>query len=138
MDGKMLIRIALACAIAAAPVRAELPEHYPMALSIDDNEVAQVRTDRDIRAALLKCHPPASCGSIYMERDPQIFYSANYEKGGYSISHRSGPPGPDWDARRIGKGNPTHFSTAEMIRITADYIEGRKTPFVRWKSSPLP
>jgi len=138
MEKKFLSSVALVGAFVAAPARTELPEHYPMALSIDDNEIGEVRTDRDIRAALAKCHPPKTCSSIYMERDPQIFYGANYEKGGYSISHRSGPPGPDWDARRIGKGNPTHFSTAEMIRITADYIEGRKTPFVRWKSTPLP
>jgi len=139
MNKQNLIKLALACAIAGTPARASVPEDdYPMALSIDDQEVGQVRTDRDIRAALAKCHPPKSCSSIYMERDPQIFFAANFERGGYSIGHRTGPPGPEFEARRKGKGNPTHFTTAEMIRITADYMEGRETPFVRWKSSPLP
>ena len=109
-----------------------------MMLSIDDKQVGEVLTDKDIRAALAKCDPPRSCSSIYMERDPQIFFAANYEEGGYTIGHRSGPPGPEWDAVRKGKGNATHFTAAEMITITADYIEGRKTPFVRWKSTPLP
>jgi hypothetical protein len=138
MNQQTLIKVALVCVIAGAPARAELPEHYPMALSIDDQEVGQVRTARDIRAAFAKCHPPKSCSSIYMERDPQIFFAANFERGGYTIGHRTGPPGPEFEARRKAKGNPTHFTTAEMIRITADYIEGRKTPFVRWKSTPLP
>ena len=123
---------------AAVPARAEVMDQYPMTLSIDDQVVGQMLTGRDIRAALAKCSPPATCSSIYMERDPQIFFGASYEDGGYTISHRTGPPGPEFDAIRVGKGNSTLFSTPEMIRITADYIEGRKTPFVRWKPTPLP
>ena len=133
-----VITVALMCVAAAVPARAETFDQFPMTLSIDDREVGKMLTDRDIRAALANCSPPATCASIYMERDPQIFFGASFEDGGYTISHRTGPPGPEFDAIRVGKGNATHFSTPEMIRITADYIEGRTTPFVRWKSTPLP
>ena len=138
MNHSSLTRFALLSVIVAMPARAETMDEYPMTLSIDDKEVGEVVTDKDIRAALAKCNPPVTCSSIYMERDPQIFFGAGFEKGGYTLSHRTGPPGPEFDAIRVGKGNATHFSVAEMIRITADYIEGRKTPFVRWKSTPLP
>lgn len=138
MGRRCVITYALICVAAAGPARAAAADEYPMTLSIDDQVVAQVVTDRDIRAALAKCNPPATCSSIYMERDPQIFFAASYEVGGYTIGHRSGPPGPEWDAMRKGNGNATHFTLPEMITITADYIEGRKTPFVRWKSTPLP
>ncbi len=138
MGWHRFINYALICAFAAVAARAEVEDQYPMTLSIDDSEVGQMLTARDIRSALAKCHPPSTCSAIYMERDPQIFFGANFEKGGYTIGHRTGPPGPEFDAIRKGKGNATHFSTSEMIRITADYIEGRKTPFVRWKSIPLP
>ena len=138
MGRRSVITVALIGVAAAVPARAAAADDYPMTLSIDDQVVGKVLTDRDIRAALAKCSPPATCSSIYMERDPQIFFGAGFERGGYTISHRTGPPGPEYDAIRVGKGNATHFSTSEMIRITADYIEGRKTPFVRWKSTPLP
>jgi hypothetical protein len=109
-----------------------------MMLTIDDRDVGKMANGKDIRRALAKCHPPKTCSYIYLHREPQIDYAANYEDGGYTISHRTGPPGPDFDALRIGKGSRDHFSTREMITITADYIDGRKTPVVKWKSSPLP
>jgi hypothetical protein len=42
-----------------------------------------------------------------------------------------------WDARRKGKGPASRFSAKEMITITANYIDGKETPFVRWKSKDL-
>jgi hypothetical protein len=108
-----------------------------MALTIDDREMGKVANGKDVRKALAKC-TPKTCNSVLLEREPQIDYAASYEKGGYTISHRTGPPGPEFDAMRKGKGSRDHFSTAEMIKITADYLDGRQTPFVHWKSSPLP
>jgi hypothetical protein len=109
-----------------------------MILTIDDRDVGKVSKGADIRRALAKCKPPRTCSSIYVHREPQIDYAANYEKGGYTIGHRTGPPGPEFDAQRKGKGSRDHFSTSEMITITADYMDGKQTSFVHWKSSPLP
>jgi hypothetical protein len=108
-----------------------------MALTIDDHEVAKVLTGQEAKLALARCNPPRTCRYVGLEREPQIFYAAVYERGGYTIEHRSGPPGPLWNARRKGRGSRDHFSTREMIAITADYLDGRKPPFVVWKSMSL-
>jgi hypothetical protein len=109
-----------------------------MMLTLGDREVGKVANGKDVRKALAKCNPPKTCSYVGLNRDPQIDYAATYEKGGYTIEHRTGPPGPLFDGMRKGKGSRDHFSTREMIEITADYLDGRQTPFVRWKSSPLP
>ena len=108
-----------------------------MTLTIDDRDVGTVRNGRDVRRALARCNPPRTCRYVGLERDPQINYAAEFERGGFSIVHRSGPPGPLWDAKRRVRGNLRQFSTREMIRITADYIDGKRSPFVRWKSKSL-
>jgi hypothetical protein len=108
-----------------------------MALGIDDRPEITVKHAAQIRRALAKCRPPTSCISVTLHREPQIDYGANFDGKGYTIAHRLGPPGPEMLARRKGKGDPTHFTTAEMITITADYIDGRDTPFVRWKPESL-
>ena len=109
-----------------------------MMLTVDDKDAGLVANGTEIRRALAQCNPPKTCSYVGLSRDPQIDYAATYEKGGYTIGHRTGPPGPLFDAKRVGKGSPDHFSTREMIDITANYIDGRKTAFVRWTSSPLP
>ena len=110
---------------------------YPMTLNIDDGSDITVRNGRQVARALARCRPPGSCRDVVMHREPQIDYAANFDGRGYTIVHRLGPPGPEMLARRRGKGNATHFTTAEMIRITSDYIDGRDTPFVRWKAQSL-
>ena len=109
-----------------------------MTLTIDDREVGKVANGRDVRRALAKCHPPKTCSYVGLEREPQIDYAATYERGGYTIGHRTGPPGPEFEAQRKGKGAREYFSTREMIAITANYMDGRDTPFVHWRSTPLP
>jgi hypothetical protein len=109
-----------------------------MMLTIDDKDVGLVGNGAEVRHALAHCNPPKTCSYVGLARDPQIDYAATYEKGGYTIGHRTGPPGPLFDARRIGKGSRDHFSTREMIGITSNYIDGRKTSFVHWISTPLP
>jgi hypothetical protein len=108
-----------------------------MMLTIDDQDVGYVATGADVRRALAQCDPPKSCNSIYLHREPQIDYGAGFENGGYTISHRTGPPGPEFDAKRKGTGSPDHFSTAEMVEITANYLDGRDTAYVEWASTPL-
>lgn len=127
--------VGILCILPTTGVAQELD--LPMTLTIDDREVGKVLTGKDVRRALLRCNPPKSCRYVGLEREPQIFYAAEFERGGYSIEHRSGPPGPLWDARRRGRGNPIRFSTREMIAITSDYLDGEKTTFVRWKSKDL-
>jgi len=127
---------AILCVSATASVAKEMD--LRMILTIDDRDVGKVNNGKDIRKALAKCNPPKTCSYVYLHREPQIDYAASYEKGGYTVGHRTGPPGPEFDAVRKGKGSRDHFSTKEMIEITADYMDGRDPPFVHWKSSPLP
>ena len=108
-----------------------------MTLTIDNREVGKVLTGREVRQALSTCNPPKSCKYVGLQREPQIYYAAQYEQGGYSIGHRSGPPGPLWNAARRGEGKPDRFSTSEMIALTADYLDSKDTSFVRWNSKDL-
>ena len=135
--GRGYVFLMLAASLAAAQSSAKDLD-LRMMLTIDDTEVGLVGSGAEIRHALGSCNPPRSCSYVGLNREPQIDYAATYEKGGYTIGHRTGPPGPLFDARRKGKGSRDHFSTKEMIAITANYIDGRKTSFVRWISSPLP
>jgi hypothetical protein len=109
-----------------------------MMVTIDDQDVGLVVNGADVRRALAQCDPPGKCSSVYLHREPQIDFAAMYEDGGYTISHRTGPPGPEFDAKRKGKGSPDHFSAAEMIEITANYLDGHETAYVDWASTPLP
>src|SRR5688500_16748067 len=97
----------LALMLMAAPTSAKTTDDYPMALSIDDRPSIEVTKGAEIRRAVARCRPPGSCASIGLEREPQIMYVANYERRGYTIEHRLGPPGPQMLARRRGKGDPT-------------------------------
>ena len=108
-----------------------------MTLTIDERQVGMVSTGRELRRALANCRPPTTCRYVGLDREPQIYYAAEYERGGYSIGHRSGPPGPLWDAERNGPGPAYRFTNKEMIAITADYLDGKKTRFVRWNSKDL-
>lgn len=130
-----LLAAALAAPTLSAPVAGVAD--LPMMLTIDGQEVEDVRTGGDVRRLLAHCRPPKTCERVGLEREKRIWYRARFQSDDFVIDHRSGPPGTVWDARRRGVGRSAHFSTREMIAITADYIEGKETRFVRWKSRDL-
>ena len=109
----------------------------PMMLTIDSQQIGEVRTGGDVRRLLAHCRPPKTCVRVSLERESQIWYRARFQSGDYVIDHRSGPPGPVWDARRKGSGRSAHFTKSEMVSITADFLDGKETRFVRWNSKDL-
>jgi hypothetical protein len=117
-------------AVAATPV-------YKMTLTIDDEDLAEVSTGVQANKYLAKCKPPKTCSNIYIHREPQIDFGANWEDGGYTVGHRTGPPGPEFEAQRKGKGDKTHFTLKELEVIVGNYLAGKQTPFVRWNAEPL-
>ena len=128
----------LAALCVPASLSASEGAELSMMLTIDEAEIGNVANGEDVRRALAKCDPPRTCGYVGLHREPQIDFAAVFEDGGYTIGHRTGPPGPEFDAKRKGTGAPDRFSIAEVIAITANYIDGRETDYVDWIGAPLP
>lgn len=111
----------------AAPAAAQ---PMPGMLSIDEGTPVRVASAAALRRALARCTRPNGCRSVYLETCQMCILSARAERGGFSITTRLGPPGPEFQLfdNRPGPAGTRSFVASEMIEIFAAYIAGDDDP----------
>ncbi len=115
--------------VIAAPVAAQ---PMPGSLSINDGELVRVTSAAAVRRALSRCGRAGACTGVYLETCQMCILSAQARRGGFAITSRLGPPGPEYDLydRRTGRARRRVFSAADMIAIFAAYVSGPEPRFV--------
>jgi hypothetical protein len=122
----------LVVAFALASAAAASAQAMPGMLSVNDGEAVRVASAAAVRRALARCARAGACASVYLETCSLCILSAEARRGGFAITSRLGPPGPEYDLfdRRTERARRRVFNAADMIAIFAGYISGPRPRFV--------
>jgi len=126
-----LMRLSL-LALALVTATAAAAQPMPGMLSINDGEPVRVASAAAVGRVLQRCARPNGCTSVYLETCQMCILSAQARRGGFAITSRLGPPGPEYELfdRRTGRARRRVFNAAAMIAIFAAYVCGPEPRFV--------
>lgn len=118
---------AFACTLATAPASGT-----PGMLSIDDGTPVRIASPAALRRAVRRCSGRGGCATILVETCDRCDLSAEAHGGGYALTSRLGPPGPDYDLfdNRPGRGRRRIFALSDVIEILTGYLFGRRPRYV--------
>ena len=123
--------LAAALALALTAPAAARRGGPPQMLGVDDAAPVRVASEYSVRRVLRRCVGPTGCASVLLESCDRCILAATREGGGFAISMRLGPPGPEYDLvdSRAGREHARIFSAADMVEIFAGYVNDGRLPF---------
>lgn len=119
----------------AAPAAAQTP---PAVLTIDDAAPVTINDRAALSAALRPCASADRCTGMAIETCDRCGVAAERSGAGFSLSLRTGPPGPFYTAVRTdGRNAPFSLSETEAI-LASQLDDAPKQPgWYRWQEEDM-